>query len=154
MVKLTEPSYTTKFPLYLLGVEKPRDYTETPYPLDEEVNGSPLFNVANIKASPADREDITNALDDPRPLVLTRILKAAVEDPFQGANVNASCFVYNVYKTKTSEKWCQSRNIINMNLDNPNWGREGWAGLDRLGDDLKAAVRRENATHSTGKLNT
>lgn len=130
-------AYNSKFPFYLLGFEKPRKNTETPYPLSltNEVKGIPSFDISNLNASKDDQEDIKATLDDPRSLVLTHIL-----------NTSENCFIFNVYN-KTSSEWCQKRHTVDINEDLNYWSSEGWKGLDSLGKEIKLAAQRENATH-------
>jgi hypothetical protein len=92
-------SYTTQFPLYLFGIEKPRANSDTPYPLAQTENEeeTPRFDITNLKASTDDRGDIEDVLDDPRSMVLTHALSIRRTDSKSNATSRKECFIYNIY---------------------------------------------------------
>lgn len=133
--------YATQYPLYLLGIEKPRDTSVTPYK-----NTTPKLDVNNLKIPADDIEDIESVLDDPRPMVLTHALSTKWTD-LNSNVIQKECFIYNVYKAEESAPWCKHNHIIKVEEGNKNWKQEGWEGLNRLGDEIKEAAHREKATH-------
>ncbi|HRY14837.1 MAG TPA: hypothetical protein P5330_03055, partial [Candidatus Competibacteraceae bacterium] len=141
-------AYTTQYPLYLLGIEKPRYNSGNPYPIVDMAAGkeSPIFKITNLKASADDLKDIESVLDDPRPLVLTHVLNARQINS-NSETLREGCFIYNVYQDEKSVPWCKHYHPTKVEKGKKNWPSEGWRGLDQLGEEIKEAAKRENATH-------
>jgi hypothetical protein len=141
-------AYATQYPFYLLGIEKPRGNSSNPYAIANATAGEkyPAFKLTNLKASKYDLKDIESVLDDPRPLVLTHVLSARQNNK-NDETLRDGCFVYNVYQDEKSAPWCQHRQLTKVKKGKENWPSEGWRGLDKLGDEIKEAAKRENATH-------
>jgi len=149
-------SYETPFSFYLLGIEKPRETSsDRPYcRRGEDECNAPEFEVSRFKGAPTDeeseieatRDDIEKRLfEDPRSLVLTHVLNTRrTASPGSSAS-QQECFVFNVYGNEASVPWCKHRHIAK--LDTPKWKREGWNGLDRLGDEIKRTAEHEKPTH-------
>ena len=141
--------YSAKYPIFLLGIEKPRKNTENPYPFweTEDVKEYPRFDLNNLNVNKGDKKDIKKVLDDPRSLVLTHALKLRQVDSQSGTANSKECFIYNIYQNKKSASWCRNNHIITIGNHQENWAREGWRALDRLGDEINDVAVRENATH-------
>ncbi|MBI4989379.1 MAG: hypothetical protein HZC23_11215 [Rhodocyclales bacterium] len=160
---VVEPdAYVTRHPLFIVGFEKPRDNYSgevgRPYcKKDELACNAPRFYskefiVGNASSENKDavertRDDIDkNLFRDPRPLVLTHILNLSrAETPESSKISRKGCFVFNLYGHAEETTWCVSHH--KANVDKADWKKEGWKGLDRLGDEIDALVREENATH-------
>lgn len=133
--------YATQYPLYLLGIEKPRSRTKDFY---KEVT-KPKFDITNLQID--DRNDIENVLDDGHTMILTHALRTKRTDLNQNQK---ECFIYNVYKkTEKSASWCEHKHIIQIKESDESWKQEGWEGLKLLGDEIKEAVQHQNGGKAT-----
>ncbi|MEY3787296.1 MAG: hypothetical protein RLZ75_1503 [Pseudomonadota bacterium] len=131
--------YVTQYPLYLLGIEKPRTNTSDFYK-----KAFPKFDINNLQIP--DKKDIEDVLDDGHTMVLTHALKTKQSDLNQNQK---ECFIYNVYKTKESASWCKHNHIIQIKESDESWKQEGWNGLKLLGDEIKEAVQHQNGGKAT-----
>ena len=127
----------SKYPLYLLGIEKPRHNSATPY-----ATTTPKIDKNNLKIPKSDRNKIWSALDDSHSMTLTHIL--SIE---QSNSQSKECFIYNVYQDETAASWCQHNHITRIEKGNKKWTSEGWDALNQLGLEIKEVVQREKATH-------
>ena len=146
-------TYETADPLYLLGIEKPRHNADPPYVLSTKFPSDALLLApTQFQGAAGDdegevrdtQEAISAALDDPRPLVLTHVLKVRTKGSSGTDTSGKECFVYNVYGDKNSAPWCT--NYQTTNVDRPEWTQDGWNAMGQLGREIRAQLRRQAKT--------
>lgn len=140
--------YLSRYPLYIVGIEKPRRASERPYcmPADAERCGGVSIDITRFSADPRDPTvaDMRQRLfGDPRSTAITHALRVGRLGATGGAA--SACFVYNVYASGDGPGWCLRRFV--GTTDAAHWTREGWRMLPVLRDELRAAAEAEGATH-------
>lgn len=148
---LNPASYVSPYPLYLLGIEKPKDNFVTPYEKSvsctDDKGDSPKFCTNNLKKlRESDREEVAEEIfDNFHYLTLTHILHT------KSNSQDKECFIYNVYNgNKNSPSWCNTHQYIEMGKGKEDWTRTGWKALDELKKEIQEAVKNqqgEKATH-------
>jgi hypothetical protein len=147
---LNQEFYSSESPFFLVGIEKPRANTSSPYPLENTIsenNFVPVFNLSSFKIESDAGKAIENVLDDPRSLVLTHVLRAKRTQPEVEATLQDECFVYNIYKDDADVKWCNNHHEVDLNELGGAWSLEGWKALDLLGEELINTANDIEATH-------